>query len=59
MDINDLRIGVTVISLVLFMLLVRHTWNRARRSEHEMAANLPFSGDLLDTTERQRQETST
>jgi cytochrome c oxidase cbb3-type subunit 4 len=42
MDINDMRIAVTVASLALFVALVAHTWSRSRRSEHEAAAMLPF-----------------
>ncbi len=45
MDINDLRITVTVVSLVLFLALMVHTWGRGRRSEHEAAAQLPFLDD--------------
>jgi cytochrome c oxidase cbb3-type subunit 4 len=42
MDINDMRIAVTVASLGLFIALVAHTWSRSRRSEHDAAAMLPF-----------------
>ena len=42
MDINALRIAVTVVSLLLFVALVAHTWSRSRRQEHEAAAELPF-----------------
>ena len=45
MDINDLRIAVTVTSLVLFVALMVHTWSRKRRAEHEAAALLPFVED--------------
>jgi cytochrome c oxidase cbb3-type subunit 4 len=45
MDINDLRIAVTVISLVLFLVLVARTWSRRRASEYAQAALLPFEGD--------------
>ncbi len=43
MDINDLRIAVTVVSLVLFIALMVHTWSRRRRAEYEAAALLPFA----------------
>ncbi|MDO9095295.1 MAG: cbb3-type cytochrome c oxidase subunit 3 [Rubrivivax sp.] len=49
MDVNDLRIAVTVIGLLLFMVLVVHTYSRRRRGDHDEAANLPFSGDAGDT----------
>ena len=45
MDINDLRVIVTLSSLVLFVALMVHTWSRRRRAEHEEAAMLPFVGD--------------
>jgi cytochrome c oxidase cbb3-type subunit 4 len=44
MDINDLRVTVTVISLVLFLALMVHTWSRRRSAEHADAALLPFMG---------------
>jgi cytochrome c oxidase cbb3-type subunit 4 len=47
MDVNDLRIGVTLASLALFVALVLHTWSRRRRGEHEAAALLPFAEDEL------------
>ncbi len=50
MDINDLRIAVTLLSLVLFVLLVRHAWSRRRRAEYDLAAMLPFCGDTLEQT---------
>ena len=55
MDINDLRVGVTVVSLVLFLAIVAHTWSRRRRAEHEQAAALPFIGDDNPYSERARQ----
>lgn len=45
MDINDLRIAVTLVSLVLFAALVAHAWSRKRRAEYEAAALLPFVED--------------
>ena len=45
MDINDLRSVVTVVSLVLFVAIVWHTWSRRRAGEHEAAAALPFTGE--------------
>ncbi len=45
MDVNDLRVAVTVVSLVLFVALILHTWSRRRRVDHEEAAMLPFSED--------------
>jgi hypothetical protein len=45
MDVNDLRIAVTVAGLVLFIALVLHTWSRRRGADHAAAAALPFTGD--------------
>ena len=45
MDVNDLRIAVTVVSLVLFLVLVLRTWSRRRAGEYAQAALLPFEGD--------------
>ena len=42
MDVNDLRVAVTVTGLVLFLVLVVHTYSRRRRADHEAAAMLPF-----------------
>ena len=52
MDINDMRIAVTLISLVLFIALVAHTWSRRRRGEYEAAAQLPFIDDEAGTTNK-------
>ena len=45
MDINDLRITVTVASLALFVALMLHTWSRRRTADHEEAAQIPFLED--------------
>jgi cbb3-type cytochrome oxidase subunit 3 len=45
MDVNVIRIAVTVSGLVLFIALVLHTWSRSRKAEHEAAAMLPFTGE--------------
>ena len=46
MDINTLRIAVTLTSLVLFLALVLHTWSRRRRQDFEDAALLPFMDEM-------------
>jgi len=46
MDLNDLRIAVTVSSFVLFIALIAHTWSRRRHAEHEAAARLPFGDEF-------------
>jgi cytochrome c oxidase cbb3-type subunit 4 len=45
MDVNTLRIAVTVAGLALFLALVIHTWSRRRRADHDAAALLPFADD--------------
>ena len=45
MDVNDLRITVTVVSLVLFLALLAYTWSRRRKAEYDAAAMLPFVGE--------------
>ena len=45
MDINDLRSIVTVLSLILFLLLVAWVWWPKRHKAFEEAAQLPFEGD--------------
>jgi cytochrome c oxidase cbb3-type subunit IV len=42
MDINILRMIVTVSGLVLFLALAVWTWNRRRRAAYDEAARLPF-----------------
>lgn len=48
MDLNDLRSVVTLVSLVLFLGLVAHTWSRRRLREHEAAAMLPFQEEAAE-----------
>ena len=45
MDINDLRIAVTLVSLILFVTLMALTYSRKRRAGYEEAAMLPFVGE--------------
>ena len=53
MDINDLRIAVTVASFALFMALTFYAWSRRRHAEYEAAEQLPFVEDLPVTAVRQ------
>ncbi|MFY9513759.1 MAG: CcoQ/FixQ family Cbb3-type cytochrome c oxidase assembly chaperone [Rubrivivax sp.] len=43
MDINDLRAGVTVLSLLLFVGIMVWTWASKRREGFDEAALLPFN----------------
>jgi len=56
MDVNDLRVAVTLASLVLFIALMLHTWSRRRQPDHEAAARLPFIGDDAVRTEGETRE---
>jgi cytochrome c oxidase cbb3-type subunit 4 len=42
MDINDLRIATTLISLALFLGIMAWTWSRRRQAGFDEAARLPF-----------------
>jgi cytochrome c oxidase cbb3-type subunit IV len=50
MDINLIRSGVTVLSLVMFLALVAWTWNKSRRNAFDEAADLPFADDATTHT---------
>ena len=45
MDLNDLRSGVTLVSLLLFAVLVAWVWLPRRRAQFNEAAQLPFDGE--------------
>jgi cytochrome c oxidase cbb3-type subunit 4 len=45
MDTNDIRSIVTVVSLVMFLGIVRWAWSRKNASRFAEAANLPFAED--------------
>jgi cytochrome c oxidase cbb3-type subunit 4 len=44
-DINDLRIVTTLVSLLLFVSICAWTWARRNRERFDEAARLPFDGD--------------
>ena len=44
-DVNDLRIAATVVSLLLFVSICGWAWARRHRARFDEAANLPFHGD--------------
>jgi cytochrome c oxidase cbb3-type subunit 4 len=57
MDVNDLRIAVTLSSFVLFLALMAYTWNRRRKAEYDEAAMLPFRGEsAADSAPQARNE---
>lgn len=51
MDINILRISITVASMALFVVLMVHTYSRRRTDEFLHAEQLPFLGDEWDAAE--------
>jgi cytochrome c oxidase cbb3-type subunit 4 len=44
-DINDLRIAATLVSLLLFLGICGWAWARRNLASFEEAARLPFDGD--------------
>ncbi len=47
MDINDVRILITVVSFVVFIGIVIWAWSSSRKEEFAEAANLPFADSDL------------
>jgi cytochrome c oxidase cbb3-type subunit 4 len=45
MDLNDLRIGVTLLSFVVFAGIVRWAWSRRNLRAFDEAARLPFADE--------------
>ncbi len=45
MDVNTLRIAVTLASFAIFIGILRWAWSRRRRQDFDEAANLPFEQD--------------
>ena len=50
MDLNTLRIGVTLAAFALFGVLIAHSWSRRRLPEHAAAEMLPFVGEEAATS---------
>ena len=42
LDLNDVRIGVTLLSFVLFGLIVKWAWSRRNKAAFDEAQQLPF-----------------
>ncbi|MEO8524845.1 MAG: cbb3-type cytochrome c oxidase subunit 3 [Caldimonas sp.] len=42
MDLNDLRIGVTLLSFAVFAGIVHWAWSRRNKRAFDEAAQLPF-----------------
>ncbi len=52
MDVNDLRIAVTVLSFIAFIGIVVWAWSRRNAARFDEAAQLPF----IDEKPRSRDE---
>ena len=48
MDVNDLRSGVTVLSMLVFLGIAAWAWSQRNRSRFDEAAQLPFQHDGSD-----------
>jgi cytochrome c oxidase cbb3-type subunit 4 len=48
MDVNDLRSGVTVLSMLVFLGIAAWAWSQRNRSRFDEAAQLPFEHDGSD-----------
>jgi hypothetical protein len=42
MDLIDWRSAITVLSMVVFVVLVIRVWSRKQKAAHDAAAQLPF-----------------
>lgn len=47
MDVMDLRAIITVVSLVIFLLIVVWAYSSRQKKRFEEAANLPFADDEM------------
>ena len=47
---NDLRIGVTLLSFVLFGLIVKWAWSRRNKAAFDEAQQLPFVDEVPPAT---------
>jgi cytochrome c oxidase cbb3-type subunit 4 len=45
MDVNDMRVAVMLLGLVLFLGIWAWTWSSRRRAALDEAAQLPFADD--------------
>jgi cytochrome c oxidase cbb3-type subunit 4 len=52
MDINTLRVIVTVVALITFLGIVAWAWSSRRRADFEAASRLVLDDSDVDTRER-------
>jgi cytochrome c oxidase cbb3-type subunit IV len=53
MDLNEIRSAVTVLSFIVFALIVARAWHKGRRGGFDEVARLPLAADepeLRDAT---------
>jgi cytochrome c oxidase cbb3-type subunit 4 len=55
MDVNDMRVVVMLLGLVLFLGIWAWCWSSKRREGFDEAARLPFAGDEPGTENRGEQ----
>ena len=48
MDINDLRVVMTVLAFIVFVGIVVWAYGRKRKHDFDAAGRLPFSGEDFD-----------
>ncbi len=49
MDINDMRVLITVLAFIAFIAIVVWAWSGRRREEFEQAARLALDDDTADS----------
>jgi cytochrome c oxidase cbb3-type subunit IV len=52
-DVNTWRSAITVLSLLLFLVLMAWTLNRRRQAAFDEAAQLPFADPVMEPAESQ------
>jgi cytochrome c oxidase cbb3-type subunit IV len=52
MDVNLLRVGVTLLSLAAFVAIVVWAWSRRNSARFAEAAQLPFADEARDPGDR-------
>jgi cytochrome c oxidase cbb3-type subunit 4 len=49
MDLNDIRVGITVLAMISFLGIVAWAWSSRRNADFEAAARLPLEEDDVAT----------
>ncbi len=56
MDINDLRVFFTIVSLACFVGIARWAYSRRNRARFEEDAMLPFSDESAPSSSNEREQ---